>query len=552
MNGGQTLQIADEVREIARTDPDRVALVHAHEWPIVGRRYRTYTYRELSDKAEALAVGLRRIGVAEGTLCSFMVPPCFDAVVLGVALWRVGAVMVGIEPHSHGLRQVARCLRRVGPEVFFGTPQAHAGRLAFGWGRGSIRTNVVVAPVAPPGMHTLDSLCDRSDADPVPADVSPADLAVIAFTTGSTGQPKPTVMRHRNLAAMVALVKEQWGFDDGREVVDMPTFPMFWVIGLSTGGTVVVPPMDFALKGPGDADPAKLLGTIEDRGVRSMFGSPALLANLSEYASSHGVTAPSLRRIVCGGAEVPGPLFAAVKSMLGPDGEMYSDYGATEALPVAEISGDTVLGETWKATEDGAGVCVGTPLPGVEVRIVEVADDAIASWDDTTELPAGEIGEVVARSPHISEDYYRAPESTAANKIPDADGVWHRLGDTGYLDDMGRLWVCGRVSHRVVTDAGVVYPLCCEPVFNTVAGVARSALVGVDHGDAAVATLVVERDRDSSVADDELRSDLLAVAADHEATALVRSVVFVDRIPVDRRHNAKIDRPALARSVARG
>lgn len=130
--------------------------------------------------------------------------------------------------------------------------------------------------------------------------------------------------------------------------------------------------------------------------------------------------------------------------------------------------------------------------------------------------------------------------------------MWHRLGDTGYLDDMGRLWVCGRVSHRVVTDAGVVYPLCCEPVFNTVAGVARSALVGVDHGDAAVATLVVERDRDSSVADDELRSDLLAVAADHEATALVRSVVFVDRIPVDRRHNAKIDRPALARSVARG
>ncbi|MFN8105755.1 MAG: fatty acid CoA ligase family protein [Acidimicrobiia bacterium] len=550
MTGGRVVRIADDVREIARADPDRVALVHARDVPILGRSYRRYTYRELSDKAESLAVGLRRIGVGEGTLCSFMVPPCFDAVVLGVALWRVGAVIVGIEPHSHGLRRVARCLRRVGPEFFFGTPQAHAGRVVFGWGRGTIRTNVVVGPLAPPGMHTLDSLCDAREAEPVQGDVAPEDLAVIAFTTGSTGEPKPTALRHRNLAAMVALVTEHWGFVDGREIVDMPTFPMFWIIGLSTGGTVVVPPMDFALKGPGDADPAKLMRTIDECGVRSMFGSPALLTNLARYAADHGESAPSLRRIICGGAEVPGPLFAAVKEMLGPDGEMYSDYGATEALPIAEIAGDTVLGETWKATEDGAGVCVGEPLPGVEVRIVAVDDATIASWDDAEELPAGEIGEVVARSPHISEDYYEAPDATAANKIPDPTGVWHRLGDTGYLDDSGRLWVCGRHSHRVVTPDGVVYPLCCEPVFNTHPAVARSALVGVDRGAGVEATLVVERSPGSGVSDDDLRRELLAVAAAHESTELVATVVFVGRIPVDRRHNAKIDRPAIARSLA--
>lgn len=550
MSAERILRIADDVREIARTDPDRVALIHTHAWPVLGRQYKRYTYRELSDKAEALAAGLRRIGVREGTLCSFMVPPCFDAVVLGVALWRVGAVIVGIEPHSHGLRRVAKCLHRVGPEVFFGTPRAHAGRIAFGWGRGTIRTQVVVGPVAPPGMHTLDSLCDSLDGDPVQGDVAPEDLAVIAFTTGSTGEPKPTAMRHRNLAAMVSLVTEQWGFTDGRGIVDMPTFPMFWVIGLSTGGTVVVPPMDFTLKGPGDADPAKLFGTIEDCGVRSMFGSPALLANLSAYAAEHGTQAPSLQRIICGGAEVTGPLFAAVKSMLGPEGEMYSDYGATEALPIAEIAGDTVLGETWKATEDGAGVCVGEPLAGVEVRIVAIEDGPIASWDDAAEMPTGEIGEVVARSPHISEDYYEAPDATAANKIPDAAGSWHRLGDTGYLDDQGRLWVCGRHSHRVVTPDGVAYPLCCEPVFNTHPAVARSALVGARHGGAAEATLVVERNRSVTIDDDKLREELRALAAEREATSLVRRVVFVDRIPVDRRHNAKIDRPALALRVS--
>jgi acyl-CoA synthetase (AMP-forming)/AMP-acid ligase II len=465
---GQTVDIADRVREIALADPDRVALIHASKgWR--GRVcYRRHTYRELSDRAEALAVGLREIGVAEGTLCSFMVPPSLDAMVLGIALWRIGAVVVGIEPHSHGLRSVARSLAKVGPEVFFGTPRAHAGRLAFGWGRGTVRTNVMVGRVGRPGVPTLRSLerhpvpgpVPGPPAEPVRGAISPADPAVIAFTTGSTGAPKPTVLRQRNLAAMMAMVLGHWGYTDGREVVDMTTFPMFWIIGLSAGGTVVVPPMDFTLKGPDDADPAPLVRTIRDCGVRSLFASPALLTNLAEHAEGHGITLPTLERIVAGGAEVPGPLFDRVKQVLGPGGEMYSDYGATEALPVTEIAGSDVVGVggTWTATEKGAGVCVGRPLPGVEVRIVAVADDPIPTWTDATELPVGEIGEVVARSPHISEEYHRQPGADEDNKIGDLGGSWHRIGDLGYLDADGRLWLCGRRSHRVVTDRGVAYP----------------------------------------------------------------------------------------------
>ena len=151
----QIVPIADRVLEIARTDPYRVALISVHQRGKGDPTYRSWSYGELSRRAESLAVGLRSIGVREGTLCSFMVPPSFDAMVLGVALWRVGAVTVGIEPHSHGMRLVARCLDRVGPEVFFGTPQAHAGRVAFGWGRRTVRTKVVVGGRGLPGMRTV-------------------------------------------------------------------------------------------------------------------------------------------------------------------------------------------------------------------------------------------------------------------------------------------------------------------------------------------------------------------------------------------------------------
>ncbi|MCB1261400.1 MAG: AMP-binding protein, partial [Acidimicrobiales bacterium] len=312
------------------------------------------------------------------------------AMALGLALWRVGAVVVGIEPHSHGLRRVGRSLAKADPEVFIGTLQAHAARRTFGWGSASVRRTILVSRVPLPGVVTTAAL-ERCSVPTVPeaSTIDPADPAVIAFTTGSTGAPKPTVLRQRNLAAMIDNVLGHWDLGEGRDVVDMPTFPMFWIIGLAAGGTVVVPPMDFALHGPGDADPALLLRTIRDCGVRSMFASPALLTNLARYAADHGGGPIGVRRIVAGGAEVPGPLFAAVRSVLGPDGELYSDYGATEALPVTEIAGAEVVADTWPRTEQGAGVCVGRPLPDVEVRIVGIDDGPIASWDDARPLPAG-------------------------------------------------------------------------------------------------------------------------------------------------------------------
>ena len=552
---GDTMDLPNLVLEIARRDPERVAVVHVGRRRFGRSRTRSTTYAELSHRAEATAVGLRGIGVCEGTLCSFMVPPGVDAMVLALALWRVGAVIVGIEPHSHGLSKVAPCLARVRPTVLFGTPEAQLARAVFGWGRGSVRTNVVVgAPI--PGMTSLASLEQPWLADPTPAAVAPDDPCVVAFTTGSTGDPKPTVMTHRNLTSMIRGVSTKWGLAADGGVVDMPTFPMFWIIGLAHGGTVVVPPMNFTTKGPGQADPAALVRTIREQRVASMFASPALLTNLARHCQTNGLTLPTIERVVAGGAEITGPLYAAVKPLL-PNGELYSDYGATEALPVAEIDGTTVLGETWARTEAGEGLCAGHPLAGVEVRIIEIDDGPIETIEDARLLGTGAIGEVIARSPHISDHYYDAPDDMRANKIADGDTRWHRLGDTGWLDDRGRLWVCGRRSHRVDVGGRTYYPLCCEPVLNTHPDVVRSALVGPTSASPADApdqraVLCVEVTAEARNRTTLIRSELQELAARHEATAGLTAFVFLDHLPVDRRHNAKIDRPALARRVADG
>ncbi|RJL34077.1 fatty acid CoA ligase family protein [Bailinhaonella thermotolerans] len=528
--------LADRVRDVAREAPGRTAVVEAD-----GSRR---TYAELSRAAERLAPGLREAGISEGTLTVFMVPPGFEGCVIGVALSRVGAPAVGIEP-SLGPRVVAGCLRRVEPEAFVGIPLAHLGRVAYGWGRGSVRVKLVTGGTFP-GARRVGTLFrgagpaeDEAGEAPPPPAVRPDDPALIAFTTGSTGMPKPAVFTHAEAGAMLEVMRGTWGWDDGDVPVDMPTFPAFWLIGLSAGGTVVVPPMDFARGGPAKADPARLLETIDRHGVRSMFASPALLENLSRHAAAHGRTAPSLERVVCGGAPVHGPLMRRVRRMLGPGGEVYSAYGTTEALPSAQIAGREVLETTWELTEQGAGVCLGRPLAGVSAEVVGFVDGPIESWADAVRLPPDEIGEIVVRGPNISQTYYRSEEQTRANKIPDPEGrSWHRTGDAGYRDAEGRLWLVGRVSHRVDTKDGTIFPLQVEPIVNTHPAVRRSALVGVDG----VPIVVIEPEPDLP------RPDPATIMAELPVPlAGITTVLVHPGFPVDTRHNAKVDRPALAR-----
>ncbi|MEW6778337.1 MAG: fatty acid CoA ligase family protein, partial [Bdellovibrionota bacterium] len=511
------------------------------------RRYKRYTYRQLSADAEAVAPGLREMGVEEGTRTVFMAPPSYEACVIGLALTRVGAMTVWIDP-AVGYRNVGERLRRIKPQAFVGVPIAHLGRLTFGWGPRTLRKLIVVGKPGFPGAQNVESLRRKAPADPKPPAVSPDDPVAILYTTGSTGPAKPTLYLHRNFSRLYRMVHESWRFGSSNEVpVDMPVFPAFFFIALSAGGTVVVPPINFVYQSPATADPKALLEVINDCGVKSMFGSPVLLENLARYALEHGVKAPSLQRVIGGGA----PIFASViqpfLEMMGPEGEIFSNYGATEALPSTEMGGRETLAETWAKTQQGAGMCVGRPLPGVEVKVLRMVDGPIASLKETEELARGKIGEIVVRSPHVSPSYFWDEESTRKNKIPDGKGgVWHRVGDVGYLDAEGRLWYCGRVSQRVKAKDGPLFSLQCEPIFDAHPKVRRSGLVGVSDGNAEIPVICVEVKPGFSRWDlPGLRAELLALAAKYPETRAIRHVLFHHSLPVDPRHNSKIERPAL-------
>jgi acyl-CoA synthetase (AMP-forming)/AMP-acid ligase II len=380
------------------------------------------------------------------------------------------------------------------------------------------------------------------------ADMRPGEMCAILFTSGSTGVAKGVVYTHSHFFAQIDILRQTYGITPGE--VDLATFPLFALFAPALGMTAIIPEMDATR--PARADPRKILGAIRHFGVTNLFASPALLRRLAAHAVASGSELPSLRRVLSAGAPVPWQVLEQLASVLPHGVEVHTPYGATEALPVCTIGSSEILSETRKQTACGGGVCVGRPVPGIRLEILRITDEPILHWSEDLVLPPGAVGEIAVQGPVVTAAYHARLEQTALAKIRTADGrLFHRMGDLGYRDEHGRVWFCGRKSQRVQTAAGCLYTIPCEGIFNTHPAVRRSALVGVPGSGGIEPVLCVELESSAGAGRDEVRRQLLELAATHEITRSIGRLLFHPGFPVDVRHNAKIGRERLVLWAAR-
>lgn len=502
--------------------------------PAVVRGSETTSFSQLAEDVERLAGGFARAGLKPGDRAALLVPPSRDLYALVFALYRAGVVPVIVDP-GLGLGAVGRCLAETEPVAFIGTPKAHLGR----WlGRWAPTAKVsIVADGKLPGLWNTREL-RRMGTTPSGSDARPDDMAAILFTSGSTGPAKGVVYTHGMFAAQVETLRELFDIKAGE--VSVPTFPLFGLFDAALGVTSVIPRMDFTK--PASADPMELVRLLQKHRAQQLFASPALLDKLGRFGERYGIALPDLKRVMSAGAPVPAKTVARVTKMLAPGVQVYTPYGATEALPVALIGSDEILHGTAAACADGKGTCVGRPVPGLDVALIAVSDAPLAAWDESLRLPAGVVGEVTVQGPVVSPRYWKRPEADAAAKV----GGRHRMGDLGRFDGDGRLWFLGRKSQRVRASHGDLPTEAVEGVFNALPAVRRSALVGVGPAGAQTPVLCVEREPGAPIGEESLRRQLLELAQRREHTRAVRAVLFHPAFPVDARHNAKIYREKLA------
>ncbi len=478
------------------------------------------SFAELHRRVTGIARGLRELGLQPGERVAVLVPPSVDLVATVYAVWRAGGVTV-IADRGLGLRGLGRAVRGARVDWVIGPPRALAAARAMRWAPGAYRVAVAAHPAAG-AVATLDDLARSSHA--LPDEPLPDDPAAVLFTSGATGPAKGVRYRHHQLAAQRDALARTYGITRDDRLV--AAFAPFALYGPALGIASTIPDVD--VTAPGTLTAEALGAAAASVGATIVFASPAALSNVVRTAG--GTPDPRLAGVRLGlsaGAPVPIATLQAMAQLV-PGASWHTPYGMTECLPVADI--DLAGIDAATSTDAGAGprgVCVGPPVEGVEVHV-----------------PTGPAAEICVRAPWLSDGYDRAwGVEHAARPTGDDGRPWHRTGDVGHLDEEGRLWIEGRSVHVIHTADGPVTPVPVEVAAERLAEVGRCAAVGVGPRGAQQVVLVVERPGGT----EGLAPAELAGAVRPAVPVPLAAVLQVRALPVDIRHNTKIDRTLVAR-----
>jgi acyl-CoA synthetase (AMP-forming)/AMP-acid ligase II/pimeloyl-ACP methyl ester carboxylesterase len=550
------LNLAREFATVAALRPaDAIQLVAQHEkggHEKTAHCYQSLTFGRCQELGEQYARGMRASGIQQGDLAVILMKPSLELVPVFLALWHVGAVPLVVDPGA-SKEQKLKSIEDAGPNVMVAIPLAQPLRIMYRKAFRSIQRSVTVGDFAPLGGPTLKSFLRLPNNGPLQSAATRADdTMAIVFTTGSTGSPKGVVYTHANGAAIIQIMQQSLGLGPSERC--LACHPAFAIYFVGSGATVITPDMD--PRYPRDADPACLLDIIREQKPTVAFMQIPVVDNLSKYCAARGEKIPYLRKILTTGASVPIELVERVQSVMAePAGDLHVMYGATEALCISYATGRELLARS-PQNRDGQGTYLGRPAPGITVKIIGISDGPIERWSSDLVLGPRQIGEICVFGPVVTPAYHGKPEATRKAKIRDSDGLWHRMGDAGYLDEDGGIWYCGRIADRLETASGHFYSDLVEPIFNQHPSVNRSALVGVPLAGSSLkrSIVLIEPVRTGQAQDPEseqkLASDLKPYAAQHPNTSAIDDIlIYREPFPVDVRHGAKIRRDMLTRTV---
>lgn len=516
------------------------------------------SWSRLAGVVDAMAVGLVRLGVRPGDRISMMVTPGLDLTAALYASLRIGAVVV-VADAGLGIAGMTRAVRAARPDWVIGMAPGLTVARAQGWPGRRISVSTLPAPLAA-ALGAEDSLyrmaaahAGQRYADGAAGPVhepAPQDPAAILYTSGSTGPAKGVMYTHGRLSALAGLLRDVFDVRPGSSL--LAGFAPFALLGPAIGATSITP--DMSVTRPATLTATAVAEAAEAGQATILFASPAALRNVvataDRLSAAQRAVLGRIDLVLSAGAPVHPRLMAQVARIF-PAAGIHSPYGMTEALLLADIDRPAI--EQLAAPSGGSGqdgVCVGRPVGPVRIAIAPLLEDGSAA-DELLEGQGatGVLGEVVVSAPHQKAGYDRLWLTDALSRRDTVDGLqWHRTQDVGHLDGEGRLWIEGRLQHVVTTPAGPVAPGGPEARIDALDAVLRSAIVGVGpQGTQAVVAVVEVSDGPDRIRPGLAPTHLAAAVRQAAAPVPVAAVLVTDRVPVDIRHNSKIDRSRLAR-----
>ncbi len=527
------------LQDTAQRTPHAVATITSAHLPLVGRQKAELTYSELDTQSDALAVALGEMGVQKGDRVAVVMPNCAQYVITFYAILKAGAIVCAVNPTYPGPRmqeQIKDCGANTAIvlSLFYNTvKQIQSGTDV----KNVIVTNIKdsLPPLAAflftiakeakeghrvqiqPGDHSFVDLIQRYRGRKPSVDIQPTDIAIFQYTGGTTGFPKAAMSTHQ---ALVCNVKQcdSWYAGESRTEVFLCAIPLFHVFGMVAVMNHAVSIGAAMIMTPNPRDIKELLEVIQAYKPTLFHGVPAMYNAIINHpdvmAGKYDLS--SIRACISGSAPLPPATKRQFEKSTG--GHLVEGYGMSEtptATHVNPLQGENPIGS------------IGLPLPDTEVRIVSLDDGE-------TDVPVGEVGELVISGPQLMQGYYRLPTETNNSLRSDAEGKkWLHTGDVARMDETGYFYIVDRKKDMALIGGFNVYPTMIEKVLSEHPAVREVSVAGIPHpnpkkiGQEALKAWVVLKEGEK-ITEKDLIDFATARLARYEVPTRIQ---FVDQLP---------------------
>ncbi len=466
---------------------------------------KSISYQELDYAIQHKADELLAKGIKKGDKILVFIPMSISLYVFLLATFKIGAVAVFVDEWANKKR-LTDCLTKVPCKGFVGGTKARLLKFLY-------------APLRKIEITINSSIKTTSIPVKKAETVAQDETVLVTFTTGSTSIPKAANRTHEFLTAQYNILLDE--LKTNQSHCDFIGLPIVVLCNLGTGASSVLP--NYNLKKLDKIKPFKVSRYLIDNKVNRIISSPSffrVLANDKSISLSH------TNEIFTGGAPVFPDDIPQFKHTF-PKANINILYGSTEAEPISHILGEQLLKKQLEITTNG--LPVGTPSNHVQLKLIKKTDKEILTQQDLKELSVKdqEVGEILVSGKHVLKEYLLSEEDTKKNKIKDGETVWHRTGDAGKLID-GQLYLLGRIKEIIIDKDELTSPFIYEYLLAQEKNIHVGTVLKTD-----VITAFIEpvswEDRN------QIKKNILK---NHDK---IKAVHFIKKIPLDPRHNAKID-----------
>ena len=517
------MTIIDKIREVKSKFPNKTAIIDL-------KNNTEATFSQIDTQSEAVYNYLKKNNFSKGDKVVLFVPISLKFYIILIGILKMGMQIVFIDPYAK-INHINKCCEMISPNAIIGSK-----KVLF---LGNFLKEIRKIPIKIDYKNILKDSKYHEIEISDDYEISKDTPALISFTSGSTGFPKIIMRTHGFLLGQHNVLDKNIQFSENTQAYS--SFPMFLLSHICTGTTTLIPDINFGK--PIKTDVKSVVKQIESKNIENIILPPSILENIVRFSKKNNIKLDCVQRVFTGGAPVFPKLMYNLLEIF-PKSKVRALYGASEVEPISIFNFETITKKQIESMKNGAGLFVGKKVDQIDLKIerLELEENlklneknlkkySKSDFEKIQQILKKSAGEILVKGENVLKNYL--------NVKSDPNKEWHETGDMGYINENNELFLLGRAKGRVKIKNSIYYPLSIETAFSFCKEVKKCALISKNEE----LYMIIEKE------DDYTRTILENKEIKKLCEKFNISQVIEKKIPLDKRHNSKIDYNKLEKLI---